>query len=399
MDHAGQSLRTARALTLAAVVVAASVSAMELMLGLALLAWLGRLIIGSRRQGMPDLELLLLLGVLAGWSILSALRSADSSRAMVSVAAGLLWLAAPLATAVLHGDGRRLVRAVLLLQAGLLGIWSVAEFLLVWDGDPLRRVHGPFSHHMTLAGFLLVAVLQGLPRPTLWPLLGTRWGRICGSVSALLGVAGLMATLTRSVMLALACGLAVLLLSAPGSTRKGWRAALAVLIIVAVAAGVSLPWLMHQGEGLSDAGTASIDDRLHLWQAGWNMIREHPWFGVGAHLTRQTVGDYLDPEYRRAGMPAHLHGAWLTLAAERGLPALLILMALYVRSGLRARKLLARSGEADLVRGALAALAGVLIMGLFEDNFDDSEVLFVHMITLAAIWQLPARADGQRIPS
>jgi hypothetical protein len=98
-------------------------------------------------------------------------------------------------------------------------------------------------------------------------------------------------------------------------------------------------------------------------------------------------------------MPAHLHGAWLTLAAERGLPALLILMTLYARSARRGRRLLAVAGESDLVRGALAALAGFLIMGLFEDNFDDSEVLFVHLITLAALWQLPPRTTGTGNPS
>jgi len=399
MDHAGQSLRTARALTLAAVVVAVSISAMELMLGLALLAWLGRLAIGPRRQGMPGPELLILLGSLAAWSVVSALQAPDRSRALASVGAGLLWLALPLATVALQRDGRRLVRAVLLLQAGLLGIWSVAEFLLLWDGDPLRRVHGPFSHHMTLAGFLLVSVLQGLPRPTLSPLLGRRWGRVCGGVAAGLGIAGLTATLTRSALLALAGGGAVLLLSSPGPSRQAWRVTLAVVVLVVVAAGVSLPWLLSPDEGLPAAGRASIDDRLHLWQAGWSMIREHPWFGVGAHLTRQTVAGYLDPDYHRAGMPAHLHGAWLTLAAERGLPALLILTTLYARSAQRGRRLLAVAGESDLVRGALAALAGFLIMGLFEDNFDDSEVLFVHLITLAALWQSPLRRSGPRIPS
>ena len=64
-----------------------------------------------------------------------------------------------------------------------------------------------------------------------------------------------------------------------------------------------------------------------------------------------------------------------TLAAERGLPALLILMALYARSGLRARKLLARSGEADLVRGSfdelgVAALDPRRLIFFSEEQYD-----------------------------
>jgi O-antigen ligase len=380
-------------LTLAAVVAATSISAMELLLGLALLAWLGRLLIGPRRQGWPDPELLLLLAALAGWSVLSALQSTDGERSLVSVRAGLLWLAAPLAVAVLGRDGRHVVRAVLLLQAGLLGIWSLAEFTLWWDGNLLIRVHGPFSHHMTLAGFLLVAVLQALPRPTLWPLTGEGWGRLGGVAAVALGTAGLAVTMTRSAILALVCGGAVLLLTTAGSSRRLQRAILAAGIVLLVAAGVSLPWVAQQDGLIPAAGTASIEDRLHLWRAGGRMIKEHPWFGVGAHLTRSTVVGYLDPEYRRPGMPAHLHGAWLTLAAERGLPALLILMVLYVRTVVRAGRLSAAGEDRDLVRGALAALAGFLVMGLFEDNFDDSEVLFIHLITLAAVWQRPPRRD------
>jgi O-antigen ligase len=399
VDHAGQSLRAARALTLAAVVAAASISTMEILLGLALLAWLGRLLVGPRREGLPDAELVLLLGGLAAWSLISAVNSADSGRALESVGAGLLWLAAPLATAVLHRDGRQVVRAVLLLQAGLLGIWSLAEFTLWWGGDPLLRVHGPFSHHMTLAGFLLVAVLQGLPRPTLWPLMGQRWGRLGGGAAAALGTAGLAVTMTRSAVLALACGWAVLLFTSSASPRKAWRVAMAMILVLGVAAAVSLPWVVQRAEVLPAAGTASIDDRLHLWQAGGRMIQEHPWFGVGAHLTRTSVAEYLDPEYRRPGMPAHLHGAWMTLAAERGLPALLILLALSARSAIRARRLLAGGIETDLVRGSLAALAGFLIMGLFEDNFDDTEVLFLHLITLTVLWQGRPWRAGMQPPS
>jgi O-antigen ligase len=198
--------------------------------------------------------------------------------------------------------------------------------------------------------------------------------------------------MTRSAAIGLACGLATLAVMSPQAGRRRWRLLGAVLLVLLVAAAVILPWLPGDGTQPPGAAAASVTDRFQLWRAGAAMVHDHPWFGVGPDGTRRDVVGYLDPGYRRPGVASHLHSAWLTLAAEGGLPLLAMVLLFYGRGLARGRSLLARGRESDLVLGVLAALAGFVAMGFFEDNFDDSEVFFVHMITLAAVWQ---RREGE----
>ncbi len=400
MNSAGRSLHTVRWLTLGAVIAAASITAMELMLALAVLTWLARLFLGRRRDALPDAELTILLGLFMAWNIVSALAAADRQQALAGLPSGLLLLAAPLATAILTSQDRQLVRALMLLEAGLMGLWGVVELVVVWDGDQLLRVRGPYSHHMTLAGVLLVLVLQALPRPSLAPLVGERWGRRLGLAALLAGLGGIAATMTRSAILGLVCGLAILALTAPPSRWRPWRLLGGTLLILLVAAAVSLPWLPGGAAQTPSAAAASVTDRLELWQAGAAMVHDHPWLGVGPDGTRRVVEGYMDPNYQRPGVASHLHSAWLTLAAEGGLPLLALVLLFYGRGLARARSLLAWGRDSDLVRGALAALGGFVVMGFFEDNFDDSEVFFVHMMTLAVLWQHRGRgAAGGGVPT
>lgn len=396
MNPAGRSLHTVRWLTLGAVMAAASITAMELMLALAVLTWLALLLVGRRRDLLPNAELTILLGLLMSWNIISALAAVDRQQALAGLPSGLLLLAAPLATAVLASHDRELMRALMLLEAGLLGLWAMVELLFLWDGNPLLRVRGPFSHHMTLAGVLLVMVLQALPRPGLSPLVGEPWGRRLGRAAALAGLGGLTATLTRSAILAVVCGLATLVLTSPHPRWRRWRRPGAVLMVLLVGAAVSLPWFPGGGNQPPSAAAASVTDRLQLWRAGAAMVRDHPWLGVGPDGTRRVVAGYLDPDYQRPGVASHLHSAWLTLAAEGGLPLLALVLFFYGRGLARGRSLLAWGRDSDLVRGALAALAGFMVMGFFEDNFDDSEVFFVHMMTLAVVWQRRGRGAAGR---
>jgi O-antigen ligase len=340
-----------------------------------------------------------LLAALAGWSVVSALFSRDPALSLEATLAALIWIAAPMAAMIFTPRRRRLVSALLLLQAGIMGAWAVIEYRWWWDGDLLLRVRGPYSNHMTLAGVLIVCTLQALPRGDLGPLLRGAAGRWAGRAAVVLGLAGAGATLTRSSVLGIAAGLAVLLVTRPAEeARTRWFRVLAAGAAFAILAGaVSLPWLLQLNEpGDLPAAAASVKDRLVLWRVGLEMIRERPLVGVGAHRVRREADRFLDPAYRRTGPPSHLHSAPLTLAAERGLPALLIAAALYVLTFRRLGKYASAGDEAhEVARGAAAAVAGFLVMGLFEDNFGDAEVVFVHLLTLSALWAPVFRHDDR----
>jgi hypothetical protein len=383
-------------LLLAAACAVASITAMQTALALAGLAWAARRARGRREPFASDPLLMGLLGGLVAWSLLSALASPSPAHCLGATASTLMWVTVPMAATLLTSSRRRLVASLLLLQAAILGVWALVEFFWWWDGDPLARVRGPYSHHMTLAGVLLVCTLQALPRPDLRPLLRGSLSRWAARLAVFLGLGGLAATLTRSAAVGAVAGLATLVVMRAGDgLRRRLAVVAAVTLPLVVAAALGVPWLVERGSaaGLS-AAAASVEDRLVLWRAGGRMIRERPLVGIGANRVRRDAQRFLDPGHRRPAPPAHLHSAPLNLAAERGLPALGLAAALYVVTFLRWRR--SPGGQTDLEgirRGSLAAAAAFLVMGLFEDNLGDSEVLFVHLLTLSALWVRP-RPDG-----
>jgi O-antigen ligase len=404
---------------LASACAVASITTLETALALAGIAWIVQLARALRWSvrgrgpdrvappagaRCPDPRLTGLLAGLAGWSVVSAVFSTDPSRSLEATLASLIWIAAPMASVVLTPRRRRLVSALLLLQAGLMGAWAVSEYFWWWDGDPLARVRGPYSNHMTLAGVLMVCTLQALPRGDLAPLLRGAAARWAGRVAVALGLAGTAATLTRSSVLGVATGLAVLVITRPvgSATTRRLRILAAGLTVAVLAGAVSLPWLLDLDRpGDLPAAAASVKDRLILWRAGLEMIRERPLVGIGAHQARREADRFIDPGYRRPGPPLHLHSAPLTLAAERGLPALLLAGALFLLT-FRRIGVYAAAGDEPLAmaRGAGAAVAGFLVMGLFEDNFGDAEVVFVHLLTLSALWAPASRyAVDRALPS
>ena len=391
--------RVVAVLMVAAVGSAVSVTVMETAVALAGLTWAAALAgIGNRRPRLPRRSLVVLCGALAAWSLLSAVASAEPARSLGASTSVLLWVVVLLASTVLDDVQRRRVQALLLVQVGLLGLWAVADACFWWEFDYLARVRGPFSSHMTLAGFLLVGTLQAFPAPDLGALWPSRQGRRDGPPTAAsawlgraavtLGLAGLVATLVRSAVLAALAGCVVLLVTAPALQRRRRRVGVLMALAVLVAAlglSVALPRALAGRPGWGAAAAASIDDRLALWRAGLAMVAEEPLVGIGANRVRHEAARFVAPGHRRTGPPAHLHSAPLTLAAERGLPALGILGLLYGLTLWRCRSAVAMGAD-GLRRGALAAVVGFLVMGLFEDNLGDSEVLFVHLITLATIW-------------
>jgi O-antigen ligase len=244
-----------------------------------------------------------------------------------------------------------------------------------------------------------------LPRADLDPLVGGPAGRRLGLLALALGMAGLAATATRSALLALAVGLSILWLLGPrAAPQRRRRLALVAGMTLLAGLGVAAPALLELRReanvlqpGELSAGAASAADRLVLWRAGGAMIAQRPLLGIGANRTRREAARFLPPEHRRPGPPAHLHSAPLTLAAERGLPALALAMWLYAASLRRFGRLTTGPGG-TVARGAGAAVAAFLVMGLFEDNFGDTEVLFVHLITLSVAWTGGA-ADGGADPA
>jgi O-antigen ligase len=112
------------------------------------------------------------------------------------------------------------------------------------------------------------------------------------------------------------------------------------------------------------------------------MIEEEPLTGVGPHMVARVY-----PQYRTIDAVdvevQHLHNVPLHIAAERGLPALMLWIWFVVAAGRDLLSLVRREGSA-LAAAGLAALVAMVAAGLFEYNFGDSEflVLLLALLTL-----------------
>jgi O-antigen ligase len=99
---------------------------------------------------------------------------------------------------------------------------------------------------------------------------------------------------------------------------------------------------------------------------------------------------YVPPDIAKplpTGWYGHLHNIYLHYAAERGIPAMLALMWLIgkaLRDWWRAlRKLPPGLNERRfLLQGAIACVFATLIVGIFEYNLGDSEVLIMFLAIL-----------------
>jgi O-antigen ligase len=297
--------------------------------------------------------------------------------------------------------GERRVRWLvdgLILASAALAAWGLGQIGAGY-GELERRIRGPFSHYMTFSGFLLIADLlliarlfgrrasggsDGAEAPERWGptrLLDLR--PVAWTAFALL-TGALFASLTRGVWIALVVVLGALV-AAERPRRLAW--ALPLLALFLVVAPVPM---VARALSIGDLADSSSYDRLCMAEAGLRMVGERPLLGVGPEVVKRIYPLYRHPTAPRLWVP-HLHNSYLQIAAERGIPALSVFLALLGSAMLAARRGWRAGGPgADLHLGVLCALAAFAIAALFENNWGDTEVQRAVLFLLAAPFALGA---------
>ncbi|WP_374563544.1 O-antigen ligase family protein [Ideonella sp.] len=248
-----------------------------------------------------------------------------------------------------------------------------------------------FLNHAQTVALPLVAMMAGRPGDL-------RCGRALIGVSLVSGVALLMAVGGRATALALVLGSVAALLAAP---KAGWRAT-RWLGAAAVAGGllyalefVLLPeWLgLPSGDLSRRVGQVdSVHARLFLWRTALGQVFESPWWGLGPmHFA-----------YRPNGEAAHPHNIYLQIAAEWGVPMLLLLVAavgMALAALMRRLRNLGVGADAQMGAALLVALVAALVDGGASGNFvmPVSQVWIAVAAGLAWRWwldQLPPQAGA-----
>jgi len=331
------------------------------------------------------------LGWLAALVIVSA-AALDRAGSFPRVTKGFMPLLVGLA-AWHTADARRGRRALAVYLTAFALVSALGLALWVMHGASFAsRARGLVGHYMTFGGELLLFIPVALAialtaRTPRW-----RWG---AAAVALLALAPLAATFTRSAWLGLFVSCAVIL-----AVER--PLGLVFLALAGVAA-----WFLAPGawgariHSVADPANLWNRQRVFMWEAGVRMFRDHPLTGVGLQDLHALYDQYRSPDsVERAG---HLHNAYIQIAASMGLVGLAAFAWLYaslLRTAWAGLKVGAGRHEgselaAGVRLGVTAALAGFLVAGLFEWNFGDEELLY-HLYTLVGIaWASRAWTDAQ----
>lgn len=245
------------------------------------------------------------------------------------------------------------------------------------------RITGFMGHWMNFSGqqmlvfVVLLACLLLAPRA-----LEARW-RATGPLGAVaLGLVALSLVLgfTRGVWLG--CAAATLYLVARWRPRLLWALPVIASIGYFLAPGMVRQRVRVLANPRSDP---ALSIRFEMWDVGFEMMKRHPWLGVGPNNIEQQYVLYLPPgKSPEPGYHAHLHSNVIHLGAERGVPVLVawvwMMGALAWHSWRLRRRLREFRWTAD---AALAAWLAFVVEGCFEFNFGTSPVLMLFLVVMA----------------
>jgi O-antigen ligase len=250
-----------------------------------------------------------------------------------------------------------------------------------------ERITGFTSHWMTFGGEEMFALLMTtaflffacLARKRAWLWL------LCAFLMALAMLLGF----TRSIWLASA-GAGIYLL-------WFWKRALVVVLpVVLLLIALLAPSSIRErfSSMLKPGKVDSNQHRIVTWRTGLEMIRAHPWFGLGPEEVKLQFDRYVPPDIPRPlpeGWYGHLHNIYLQYAAERGIPTMLLMLWMLGQILWDCLRRLWRlpPGRSDLkfvLHGAVAVVVATMIAGVFEYNLGDSEVLTMFLVVVGCAY-------------
>jgi O-antigen ligase len=189
----------------------------------------------------------------------------------------------------------------------------------------------------------------------------------------------------------------IFLLGLPlGATYLIWRRKSYFILALPITAAMSIafaPAVVRERIVSVVRPHSDIDSNSHraiCRIVGWEMVKAHPWLGLGPEQIGRQFDHYIPPSVRRPlppGWYGHLHNIYLQYAAERGVFGLLSIMWLIASAASEFSSVLRRKSLTPEMRailhGAVAVILGVLAEGAFEYNLGDSEVLTIFLSVIA----------------
>jgi len=384
-----------------------SIFVSEILVALALVA----LLISGQKLRFPPI--VLPIAVFFSLTLISLACSADPKGGFPDIRKFYLYFLVPL---ILYSTLRTLreVRDFLMAAIGIMALsalWSLMQF-----GEKVQAAHAlgvPFytyymgsrltgftSHWMVLGGQETMFILMA----GAWLLFSSerQWKPWLAAAISIILISVVIGE-TRIIWFGTFCGGVYLI----WLWRRWWVFALPVPILVLLLAN---PFGLRERAVSVFHSHGDIDSnsfRYVCLREGWEIIKKHPWLGLGPEQIKalEVSGDFQKwipadvPRPLPTGWYGHLHNLYVQLAAERGIPAALAMIWLllriltdFIRGAGRARD---NPNARALLYGATAMTIGVLAVGFAEYNLGESAVLTPFLGLVACAYVAIEQTVGQ----
>ncbi len=334
----------------------------------------------------PAKPVYILIGLYLGWLLLTSALGKTPTQSLLMCKEEWLFAAIPIGIYLF----RRMVYREKLLFAfaiaiGIVSLYAISQFFtgVHWlhfshgsfETTEVPKPVGNFTHWLTFANFYAAAgtFLFGYFVFDSYLVHRRYWTILTISLLAMLAV---VLTSSRTPIAAI---LIALVFCASIKAGKARLVPLALLVTLGLVA-MLLPSSREKFGSMLERDTSSAYEgsRVFIWTRSWDIVKEHPLFGVGQGNFKAEYVARLDPNVEEKRKHAHAHNDFLNVAAISGIPGALLFVGIWV-------VVLRLIGKAafdlrltiEQRRFALAALVGsvvFLMTSLTEATFADEEV-------------------------
>lgn len=286
----------------------------------------------------------------------------------------------PLFFVMMGLQNRRQLKGVLIAFAVSV---AVTEAVAAWQllGLGIHRPKGMSNNTIFLADHMIMAI------PVLWwgaNRAGSSliWKTIFGGL-CIFSIIVLFATETRGAWIAFFAMGFIYLALAKGARKKIMKG-FSIIILACIVAGISSPYLQQRIVTISDMRYQSNSERLYMWRAASEMVRDYPLTGVGPdEFAVAYNSQYILPQAKerpanvndpRSGH-THPHNNVFKRFAEGGLLGGVAFLALNAYLLFRLLKLYSQQKKAETCS---FALMGILIFaGIHFEGMTDTSIIQV----------------------
>ncbi len=246
---------------------------------------------------------------------------------------------------------------------GIIGLRDWTQ-TVIFQGDPSWRIFGTMYNPNVLASYLVLTIAAGaVVLAMAWR--GTReqpdrprLALIGAGFAVLIGCAALLLTASRAGLLGAMFGVIVFAAAAPTRIRARWLVIGALGLIVLM---VLAPPLRNRIVSATTQSHSAVF-RWYTWVGTAEMVQAKPVLGFGPG-----TWEHAHPQFARVGFTRMAHQTPLQVAAEAGLPALLLVLGGVTLIGRRLVRGLRSEGLPAVESAAgLAALAAIGLHNLAD---------------------------------